>query len=91
MIRRKSMVKLLMMALAVSFLLCFLVNPSAAFDWKKYKGTTIRVMVAKAPMADMYRKYLPEFEEMTGIKVRYGTGSPVGVWFVAIGTTVPTL
>jgi len=57
--------------MALAFLLCFLVNPSAAFDWKKYQGKTIRVMVSKAPMADMYRKYLPEFEEMTGIKVQY--------------------
>jgi multiple sugar transport system substrate-binding protein len=45
--------------------------PAAAFDWKKYAGTTIRVMISKAPMADMYREYLPEFEQLTGMKVRY--------------------
>lgn len=65
------MVKLSMMALAVAFLLCFLVSPSTAFDWKKYAGTEIRVMTSKAPMSDAYRKYLPEFEKMTGIKVIY--------------------
>jgi len=71
MIRKKSIIRLMMMSLALAFLLCFLVGPAAAFDWMKYEGTTIRVMTSKAPMADIYRKYLPEFEKMTGIKVMY--------------------
>ncbi len=71
MIQKKCSVRLLMLSIVSALLFCLLVAPVSAFDWKKYAGTEIRVMVSKAPMADAYRKHLPEFEEMTGIKVNY--------------------
>ena len=71
MIQKTCSIRLLMLSIVSALLFCFLAAPAIAFDWKKYAGTEIRVMVSKAPMADAYRKHLPEFEEMTGIKVNY--------------------
>lgn len=42
---------------------------SAEIDWKKFAGQTIEVNLIKSPRGDMLIKYLPEFEELTGIKV----------------------
>lgn len=39
------------------------------FDWKRYDGETIRLMVSDFKPYDDIRKMLPEFEEKTGIKV----------------------
>ncbi len=69
--RRRNLWIALSMVMTLFLFLSFVTTPAAEFDWKKYAGTTIRVMISKAPMADMYREYLPEFEELTGIKVRY--------------------
>jgi len=69
--RKASLGLLLFTALAFCAVMLLPASQAAAWDWKKYAGTTIRVMVSKSPTADMFQKYLPEFEEMTGIKVRY--------------------
>ena len=39
------------------------------FDWKKYKGTTIRYLGWNEGWSVNMRQKLPEFEELTGIKV----------------------
>jgi multiple sugar transport system substrate-binding protein len=41
----------------------------AVFDWKKYSGTEIRVIALKFPYTELVKERLPEFEELTGIKV----------------------
>ncbi len=41
----------------------------AAVDWKRFAGTTLEVNLVKSPRSEILLKYLPEFEELTGIKV----------------------
>jgi multiple sugar transport system substrate-binding protein len=46
--------------------------PAAAgggFDWKKYKGESLSVLLATSPRADVLTKNQKEFEDLTGIKV----------------------
>jgi multiple sugar transport system substrate-binding protein len=40
-----------------------------AFNWKSQSGKTIQVMVASSPWADVLQPKLPQFEQLTGIKV----------------------
>ncbi len=40
-----------------------------AFDWKRYKGQKIEVLLTKSPRGDLLTKYQKEFEELTGIEV----------------------
>src|SRR6187551_2356972 len=40
------------------------------FDWKKYSGRTVNVALAKQPWSDFITPLIPEFEQLTGIKVR---------------------
>ena len=42
---------------------------TSSFDWKKYAGRTIRVLMAKQPATDFIEPFIPEFEQLTGIKV----------------------
>jgi hypothetical protein len=42
---------------------------TSSFDWKKYAGQTIRVLMAKQPATDFIEPFIPEFEQLTGIKV----------------------
>lgn len=41
----------------------------AKFDWQRYKGQTINVLLMKNPWSDLLEKKAPEFEKLTGIKV----------------------
>ncbi|MHB8276276.1 MAG: ABC transporter substrate-binding protein [Candidatus Humimicrobiaceae bacterium] len=43
---------------------------AAAFNWKKFEGTKIGVLLDKHPYADRIVAELPEFETLTGIKVK---------------------
>jgi multiple sugar transport system substrate-binding protein len=43
----------------------------ADFDWKKYKGTTIRYLGWNDLWSVNMREKLPEFEDLTGIKVEW--------------------
>jgi len=40
-----------------------------AFDWKKFKGEKIEVLLVKSPRGDILTKYHKEFEDLTGIAV----------------------
>jgi multiple sugar transport system substrate-binding protein len=44
-------------------------NAQSAFDWKRFKGTSIEVNLVKSPLADVLQAHEPEFTELTGIKV----------------------
>ena len=41
----------------------------APFDWKKFKGEKIEVLLTKSPRGDLFTKYHKEFEDLTGIIV----------------------
>ena len=40
---------------------------SADFNWRRYEGESIDVLLAVSPRADLLVEYQPEFEELTGI------------------------
>lgn len=45
-------------------------TPAASdFDWQRYAGETINVLLALSPRSDLLVEYQPEFEELTGITV----------------------
>jgi multiple sugar transport system substrate-binding protein len=41
----------------------------ATFDWKRFKGEKIEVLLVKSPRGDLLSKYHKEFQDMTGIEV----------------------
>ena len=41
----------------------------ADFDWRRYEGESINVLLALSPRSDLLVEYQPEFEELTGITV----------------------
>jgi multiple sugar transport system substrate-binding protein len=43
----------------------------ATFDWKQFKGETINMLFIKHPWASAVEAALPEFEELTGMKVQW--------------------
>ncbi|MBW2061264.1 MAG: extracellular solute-binding protein, partial [Deltaproteobacteria bacterium] len=55
----------------VLFLLLFSVVAFAAsdFNWRKYEGTTIRIILSKSAFTPIALKHIKEFEQLTGIKV----------------------
>jgi multiple sugar transport system substrate-binding protein len=46
-------------------------SAGGTFDWKKYSGQEIEVMLNQHPYAEAIIARLPQFEELTGIKVKY--------------------
>jgi multiple sugar transport system substrate-binding protein len=44
---------------------------TGGFDWRKYAGQTIRVLVPKQPGTDFIEPLLPEFEKLSGVKVNW--------------------
>jgi multiple sugar transport system substrate-binding protein len=44
-------------------------NAQSKFDWKRFAGQKIDVVLAKSPRADIYQRYEKEFTELTGIEV----------------------
>lgn len=53
---------------------------SAAFDWKRFSGRTIRILLWQHPEADEWKKLLPEFEDLTGIKVTWEQASVADIY-----------
>ena len=41
----------------------------SAFDWKRFKGEKIEILLVKSPRGDLLTKYHKEFEDLTGIVV----------------------
>lgn len=50
-------------------------DASGAFDWKRYDGQEISVMLNEHPWTAGLKDHLPEFEELTGIDVSLNTYS----------------
>jgi len=42
---------------------------AAGFDWKRFKGQHLEVLMAKGPRGDLLQQYRKEFEELTGMTV----------------------
>ena len=42
---------------------------AASFDWKRFKGQHLEVLMAKGPRGDLLQQYRKEFEELTGMTV----------------------
>jgi multiple sugar transport system substrate-binding protein len=57
---------------AVCFFVAILtISSAAAFDWQKYSGTSIKLLLNKHPYTDALLAHLDEFTAQTGIKVTY--------------------
>jgi len=52
----------------VMLVMCAALPASAAFDWKAYSGTEIKLLLNKHPYADAVLAHLNEFTEKTGLK-----------------------
>lgn len=46
-------------------------NAQSSFDWKQCKGQSIEVNYQLSPRGDLAKRHMPEFEELTGIKVGF--------------------
>ncbi|MBS0640359.1 MAG: sugar ABC transporter substrate-binding protein [Acetobacteraceae bacterium] len=46
-------------------------NAQSQFDWKQFKGQSIEVNFQVSPRADLIKRNLSKFEELTGIKVGF--------------------
>src|SRR3977135_4226045 len=42
---------------------------AAGFDWKRFKGEHLEVLMAKGPRGDLLQQYRKEFEALTGMTV----------------------
>ena len=60
---------------------------SSAFDWKKYKGTTISLLLDKHPYTDDMIADINSFKELTGINVKYDI-YPEDVYFEKVTTAL---
>jgi multiple sugar transport system substrate-binding protein len=41
----------------------------SGFDWKRFKGEKIEILLVKSPRGDLLSKYHKEFEDLTGIEL----------------------
>jgi multiple sugar transport system substrate-binding protein len=57
------------------------------FDWKKYAGSTVKVLFVQHPTADAVVAKLPEFEALTGVKVEYSI-TPEANYFDKVSTSL---
>jgi multiple sugar transport system substrate-binding protein len=46
-----------------------LARAQGGFDWKRFKGQKIEILLVKSPRGDLLTKYHKEFEDLTGIEV----------------------
>ncbi|MBI2563261.1 MAG: sugar ABC transporter substrate-binding protein, partial [candidate division NC10 bacterium] len=46
------------------------VQDQGSFNWKKYAGTTLRIIVNRVTPCELVGQRIPEFEAKTGIKVK---------------------
>ncbi len=86
--KRRTISVAMAVTMVASMLTAF---PAAAddggFDWKAYDGTTLNVMFNEHTYADAIIAKLPEFEELTGIKVDYST-TPESNYFDKLNTAL---
>ena len=56
-------------ALAASGVAAKPARAQSAFNWQRFKGQKLEVLLAKGPRGDLLQKYEKEFTELTGIEV----------------------
>lgn len=66
---KTRLLKIVVISICMSFLLVGLASASE-FNWKKYKGTTIRFLASKSAFSALTKVHIKEFEELTGITVQ---------------------
>ena len=86
--KKKALSIILSTAMVLSAFAGFNVSAEeASFDWKAYEGTTLNVMFNEHTYAQAIINKLPEFEELTGIKVEYST-TPESNYFDKLNTAL---
>ena len=66
--RRRALKGAMLGTVAAPFVAKFALGQSS-FDWKRFNGEKIEVLLAKGPRADLLQKHQKEFEDLTGITV----------------------
>ncbi|MDR0654489.1 MAG: sugar ABC transporter substrate-binding protein [Synergistaceae bacterium] len=62
---------------------------AADFDWKKYSGSTVKVLFVQHSISDAIESKISEFEAATGIKVEYSI-TPEANYFDKVATSLST-
>ncbi|WP_347835045.1 extracellular solute-binding protein [Gracilibacillus sp. JCM 18860] len=63
-------------------------EPFDEFDWKRFDGEEIEVMLNQHPYADAMIERIPEFEEKTGITVNHSLTPPEENYFDKLTTSL---
>lgn len=64
---KKWILWLMVLIISVSFVTVMV--SAAEFDWKKFEGTTLNILMCKHPYSEGVISRIPEFEKLTGITV----------------------
>src|SRR3989304_5321015 len=74
----------LALSLACSVLVVWAGSPAVAADirWRQFEGPTLRVLLSQSHWQAVVGTYLPEFEELTGIKLAVEGLPQAGLWNV---------
>lgn len=43
----------------------------SSFDWERYKGQSIEVLLAESPRSDLFQRDQKEFEALSGMRRRF--------------------
>ena len=78
-----------LLALAMVAVLFSAVAQAAEFDWKKYSGSTVKVLFVQHSISDAIVSKISEFEAATGIKVEYSI-TPEANYFDKVATSLST-
>ncbi len=68
---RKLVLLVVILALAIPVSLYATVTQAQGFDWKKFSGSSLKLLLNQHPYQQALVGELPKFEELTGIKVTY--------------------
>jgi len=55
-------------------------SSTSTFNWRQFQGTTLRVLLTNSQWQGAIVEYLPEFEELTGIRVKAEILSQDALW-----------
>ena len=69
--RNAKWLTLLLVVVMLGTQLVGIASAQAPFDWEKYKGTQLSLILNKHPYSESLIGLLPDFEKKTGIKVKY--------------------
>lgn len=58
-----------LMVLIISVVFVTVMVSAAEFNWKKFEGTTLNILMCKHPYSEGVISRIPEFEKLTGITV----------------------